>query len=496
MKIKNRNAQGGTPGRKQNGKTSSKGEKSSGKRPQNKVSHELDYKLRATPNISNRYQKYARQIIYPGDTSDSSVLPARVPAQLCPRIIRKNFVLGADNVDAQGSTVIVMEPDMLTPAYILRGASQVLGPTARLKVTSERLTADPLGLKGVIKVMDGEVGTTMINNLVPIPDSTATSRNGFLISNVGATTFDIYVTAVSQFVNEAVLRVWTKTAAGAWTAAGATGFLPSIGKTTFKLGLSMPASTDAMAFSLLDPNDAYISSKTYSISLDMIIGNGVQEVTYTSGNEALNLFQEIPEYILDNDINDVRLTSMSLLVTNTSPPLYRSGEIYAARMQRKDLTTIADLPGHIVALPDNRKYIGSAETGAYVWWMPDTQELAEPAPLHDWTLSARKQEVIVVYIKGLGANVSFNCQFCWAPEFNTPNQLFEKRVTPPYTQEWEKVRYHLALMSAASCNPGHYDLFKSLVTRGVQGARNIYDHYNEHRQIYDGLLSILLKAMV
>lgn len=493
MKTKSRNAQGVTPSRKQSGKTSSKGEKSQGKRPQKVV--QMEFLQRSVPKVSNRYNKYARQIIYPGDASDPDVLPARTPAQLCPRIIRKNFVLGASNIDAQGSTVIVMEPDMLTPAYILKGDVQQLGPTARLKVTSERLTADPQGMRGVVNVLDGETGAQVLSNLIPIADSVNTIKNGLKVSCVGASTFDIYATAISQFQNEAVLRVWYKTN-GVWTDNGSTGFLPGMGKTTFKLNMTLNAGTTALAFQLLDATNAFITAKTYSLSLDMIIGNGASEVTFASSSEGLNLFQEIPNYILDNDINDARLTSMSLLVTNTSAPLQRSGQIYAARMQRRDISDVDSIPVQIAALPDNRKYVGAAENGAYVWWMPDTLELAEPAPLAQWTANARHQEVIVVYIKGLSAASSFNCTFCWAPEFNTPNQLFEKRVTPFYTAEWEKVRYNLALLNAASCNPDHYEMFKNLVAKGYQGAKGIYDHYNDHKAIYDGLMAILLQALV
>lgn len=434
----------------------------------------------------------ASQVIYPGDTSEPQVLPTYTPAQLCSRVIRKVFTIGPANIDANGNATIVMEPNMLSPAYIQRNGAVSLGPGI-LKSVSSRLNADKPSMSGAIKFMNSNDGTTLVLNLTSIPDTTPTSWSGFYCSCVAASVLDIYATTETQMSKTVRLRLVYKTA-GAWTNLVTLGNQPvSIGLSVSATGVAVPAGTTAIGFQFIDESNQVVTAQGYGVKVSMVLGNGVSAVTVSTQALAANLFQEIPDYILDANITDARVTSMSILATNTSPPLYKGGNIYAARAPRECLTDIHDLAKYIQALPSNRGYRGAAESGAYAWWYADTQSISEPAPIWDWTREADKQDVLVIRMEGLDPeHAAFQCHFAWSVEFHTPNQLFEKVCSPPYTPAWENARFVLSTLNAATCNPDHLDILRSIVAAG----KRAYTHYEEHRGLYDALASILTKALV
>ena len=165
------------------------------------------------------------------------------------------------------------------------------------------------------------------------------------------------------------------------------------------------------------------------------------------GGTSDHLFQEIPEYLLDSGIDSGVVNSLAILASNTSAELEKQGEIFAARAPRDILHDWPTIQDSIVALPANREYHGLAATGAYAWWLPDTIESSNPTTIAEYSEIVNKQDILIIYMKGLSANSSFNLTFVWNVSFHTRNQLFEKIQTPTY-RDWETDRKSTRLNSS------------------------------------------------
>jgi hypothetical protein len=135
-----------------------------------------------------------------------------------------------------------------------------------------------------------------------------------------------------------------------------------------------------------------------------------------------------------------------------------------------------------------------ASEGAFVTWMPSQFDEFEVDTLANKHLQLKDAEYIIIKVAGwnppAGTTASFRLQFDWIIEFYTPNQLFEKVITPPNTPEFEAL-YHLLLsMDAATCNPGHLDQLRSLIGSGLNGLSSGLEFYGKHRELINGIISL------
>lgn len=438
----------------------------------------------------------ARQIILPGHTSSPLVLPASTPATLCSRIIRKNFVIDSSSISPDGRTAILMTADLFGPAYILKPGASVIPDNPGPCSFQGKFSAATLNVQGSLTGVGTIVSSDGANKAVE-PLTTATA------GGVTHSCYDVTVGSVMDVTynvrkdsqhSSALWLCMSAVHAGAWTPTQRSPQITSANvavQGTFGMG----PGDRYFAFWLEGDNGPIYNDATAKIDLSVTFGGQAGLAQFSLGGSSQTLFQKVGPYILDNDIESGRMDSMSMLVTNTSAALDKKGEIYITRATPDVLHDWANLEANITALPDNRKHIGAAEFGGYCWWMADTVETQNPAPIMEYAKSLNNQEIILCYIKGLDPlKSSFNVSFAWCVEFYTKNQLFEKVCTPPKMPEWDVMTQALSLVNAASCNPEHYDLFKSIITRGANAASAVYDHYKQHQAAYTALLG-LLKAL-
>lgn len=443
---------------------------------------------------SRRALSMAKGLILPGSVSSVGPYPSTTPAQLCTRIIKKNFVLGAANISVNGRSAIVVTPDLYGPAHILRPGTVTIptapGPFSMSVDITPDVSYALYGIKGLaqFKSGDGSKSDLCLPSAVNLGGDIRAAWD-ITCASVCTLTINMVKTAVRAEGYERVC-FFTSTG-GAWQPAFKGPSLPKTGMHV-QLEFTMGAGTRYFGMYFENENGNPIGDADARANVHIQYGYPGQTPQAFLGGSSDHLFQEIPNYLLDSGIDSGCVNSVACLVSNTSAALEKQGEIFAARAPREILNDWDSITDSIVALPPNREYHGLAETGAYAWWMPDTIEAANPGTVGEYSELIRKQDVLVFYLKGLSANSSFNVTFYWNVSFHTRNQLFEKRSTPPNDPEWVRVYHALALLPAASCNPEHDNLFKALVKKGSKIANDVYGHYQDHKGIYDGLISLLL----
>lgn len=442
---------------------------------------------------SRRYLDYARQMILPGHTSVAQVLPARAPAQMCSRIIRKNYVLGASNITADGRAAIVMTPDLYGPAYILHPGA-ILLPTAPGPFSiNGRFTTDKSYVLGAMKGAGNFVSGNGLQKALAFPqrvDIGGDVRAAWDISCVSACTVVVRMRKANPFLQTCRVRFYTSSG-GAWAATFNGIQLASSALIETQYTVAMAANTRYFGFYFEDSDGLPSSNSDFVVDFNISYGENSQTPQASIGSTTETLFQEIPDYILDSRIESGRVNSFAVLASNVTAELDKQGEVYACRAPRDILLDWEDPASAVAALPDNRKYIGNASTGAYAWWMADTIEASNPTTIGQYSSNIRGQDILVIFFKGLKATSAINVTFVWNVEFHTQNQLFEKIPTPPVTPEWEQMLHALALVQAASCNPEHEGLFSQIVSKGSKYAKAAYSHYKEHEQTYNMLMTLL-----
>lgn len=449
-----------------------------------------------TLSARGRDLQMARSIILPGATNNPTPLPCSATAQLATRIIRKNFTLGSSNLSADGRAAIIITPDMYSPAYIMRPGTTLIpsvpGPFS-MSGNSE-IGDDPVlgGFYGFQNFRSGSGSEASWADPIHVTLGGDT-RTVFDIACVSACTVTAVLKRNSK--HDAYVRVrFFTSVAGAWSAAFTGVALGDYG-TTVQQTIALAANTRYFGWYFENANGSpYIGNEGSSLRVEISLSYGEvgQTPQATLGGSADHLYQEIPNYILDSKIESGCVNSFSVLVSNSSSQVTKQGQVYAARCNMDVLTNWAQLESNIAALPDNRRYIGLAETGAYAWWMPDTIETAAPDTVVSYTNAVRKQEILIVYLKGLPATATFNVSFSWNVSFYTRNQLFEKIPTPPLTESWLQTFHALANLPAASCNPEHESMFRALVKKVADGAGSAYQHYERNKVLYDSLAKMLM----
>jgi len=380
-------------------------------------------------------------------------------------------VLDVDSATLPNGFTAIMRADLTDPGFIsatgvtlVPAAVGILGLEGRAvgvnNGASEADTAQKF-------VANGASETPSMLQLQSIADSGAVSHAGFNLTPAAATSCSFVI----YYQDTATIRFWTKVAAGAWVLLGSrSGIVTS----TQSFQVAIPINTNAIAFDFT----AGPVSAPPSVSLQMTFDNA--QVTSAA---AASIAPAFPKFILDLGITSGRVISMSLLASNTSADVARGGNINAARAPFTH-GVFANIPSNIALLPDNRRYQGPASEGAYVWWMPSQIDEFEPNSVVEIVPSLREADFVIVNVTGwapgagLGSS-TFRLQFDWLVEFYTPNQLFEKIQTPPLVDEFELLYHQLLTVHAATCNPGHLDLLKEALRRGMSAVSHVHGIYSE-----------------
>lgn len=316
----------------------------------------------------------------------------------------------------------------------------------------------------------------------PCTDSLGNVKNGFKL-----TAQIVAVNSQMSFHNlgkdTLVLTVYKKLAAGAWDAGSVLKIGPNGYATLTKL-LDIGIDAVAFDFSADSPKDS---------SVDFSFASTDSQIQFGALNHFTPAFQK---FALDNRVQACRVISMSVLMTNSSSDLNNGGTIDVGNVPR-DFNPYDDVAGNLAGLPANRKYQGPAKTGGYAVWNPDQDDEWQPDNLQQKIVSLNDSTFLFGRVRGWGgAGVSsMKMKFDWIVEFYTDNQLFEKVLTPPQTPEFNLLRYVIASMPRATCNPGHVEALKSLLRSAVSAGTKAYGWYDSHRGVIDPAVELALAAL-
>lgn len=452
--------------------------------------HEPAVKLLGGLKGSARSLKMARSLMLPGLAQPTRPYPALTTAQLCTRTINKNYVIGAANISASGTCAIMMSPNLHGPAYVMKpGVTLYPDAPAPFYINVDAKPGSyALGCFTGLGVFSGS--DQSVNAYPEDVTLLGDTRPAWDISNGLASTVDAYCKKLSQHTKVATITFYWAVA-GAWTESSRLRIADGMEETR-NISLTVPAGAQYFGFRFKDENDNPIKDDhTLRVSLSITYGAPTQTPQATLGGTATALYSHISEYILDSQIESGCINSMAVLCSNTSAALKQQGEIFACRAPPTILHDWGKITDTIVALPSTRFYTGPASQGAYAWWIPDTIESSSPSTIFEYANSIKRQDILFIYMKGLDPDSSFNVSFTWNVSFFTKNQLFEKNLTPPVTQEWQNTYHALSALPAAMCNPEHVEMFKNILRKGVGVAGDLYANYQEHKAIYDALLGIL-----
>ena len=91
----------------------------------------------AAPTVSklNRYKKLMTQMMLPGSVDDPDLIPALASTQLTARSIRKSYVLGPGDIDANGNALVVMKPSVDGPAFVTTPGAATFPPAGAAPFT-------------------------------------------------------------------------------------------------------------------------------------------------------------------------------------------------------------------------------------------------------------------------------------------------------------------------------------------------------------------------
>lgn len=432
---------------------------------------------RANPKqleLAEQLRDYTIQFMAPSETVAPRVCPSTYPSQVCSRHIHKVFDISS-NTHPAGFTVAMM-PNLNQPGFVSSGNPVAIPSTGPGSLVADLIvktngTSTAESVTGMIKATQGSPDALGVNGVI-VQDSFAEPRMALQFDLPVNQIIQISIVQTAGSINPC--PIWYKTGIGAWNVFGFTeklvppvaGLEPTVAGSPWFLGFGAGPGTGTYKVSIRAPEALFSSSAVAALA------PGFEQV------------------ILDLEVGYGRLVSMSCLATNTSPSLADGGTISVARVPYH-FSPFTDVSQNISRLPENRRYQSSAKNGGHVTWMPAQYDEFEVNALPKLAESLSEAEYLLIHVSGWGggANISsFRLQFDWIVEFYTPNQLFEKVLTPPMTKEFETL-YHIMLsMDAATCNPDHLENLKGYLKEGVNTGKDVVKWVGDNA---DSLLSIL-----
>lgn len=439
---------------------------------------------RARTALNPYFRQLAKQFLTPLNAGGSMyVAPNPTPGQVCARHIHKS--LDIKQSDYPDGVSIAMFPNLFLPGFITSKAAQLL-PAAGLGVCavsgSFRLK-QPIGTAADQQHLIAEAGSSMAPmQLLVTPDSALLNYLAMEVTpNIAGQVVNYEIQNVTPGKCTPQFIILTKTVAGAWGSVKT----ENLAENASAAGsFTLAANSTHIAFT-----NANTGGKEPCWKLTL--GLPLSQIHAGAGQSLAPAFEE---FILENDIESGRVMSMSLLATNTSSALSDGGTINVGRVPH-NFDPFRDPVGAMAGLPDNRRYQGAAKTGGYCFWIPGQEDEFQLDGVSEKHRSLAEAEYVFIRIDSWPEGASFRLQFDWVVEFYTPNQLYEKVLTPPLTDQFRQFYYQLLLTPCAMCNPSHAEVLKDLLARGLSTVKSGVDFYDEHKGLIHGAFELLAAAL-
>lgn len=191
--------------------------------------------------------------------------------------------------------------------------------------------------------------------------------------------------------------------------------------------------------------------------------------------------------VLLGRVERYRVTALSLLATYSGNFLNNGGVIAAARTQPK--YSYNDVPYSALTKLQDHKYQGPIVDGAYCWWMPYSYEEMDYRTDVLAPADATQLRVAGEFADDNGALV---ITVCAVVEFYSPLQIFSHEPGPFSSDEYLELLHALDKIPAATCNPGHRELFSAIWDKGLSVARQGVGYLIEHPEIVAKMAALFL----
>lgn len=449
---------------------------------------------RPSPRKLSEAEQYfialAAQIKAPGESSTQLISPNCAPAQVCCRRFRRVVDVSQANY---AKLKVAMFPNLFMPGYI-GGAAAVSIPSAGtgplMLAGNAKSDGTNLSLNTLTTLRaNGSSGATeAVIVSIPIADSAASTINAFL-ANIPASTFmSVSAENISQTpLAQPQLRIYCRIIGGIWvdvTPVAAQVAIPEH-KTMYYTFTTPAVPYNAIGFRVEDTTGKDVALRISLAANNMQIVGGVDSA----------IGPAFEQQIIDHNITNGRVISMSLLATNTTSELYSSGTVNVGRVPN-DFNVASAFAPQLAGLPANRRYQGPFRTGGHVTWMPSQLDEMEIDNVSAMQRSLNDAEFIALEIPDWIAGATVRLTFTWLVEFYTPNQLFEKVLTPPRTERWMLVYYALLNSDAAGCNPDHIADKNSFLATLQDGLKRGLGFYQEHKHLINPLAEAIMSALL
>lgn len=405
--------------------------------------------------VDERYKSYAELICNPAACPEPLILPDYGSHTVDVR--RFTRIIDVDQADYP-SLKVVMNPNLHQPGFITCAQDGLIPSAGPGELALHGYFLNDGTNNGVLTSdFKAQADTeAAIMHLVPITYGGVT-RYGFHVvgtATVGAKTFNIRFTNIANTENGNPRIKFYNAYSNAWhtdfmTGVNANGF-PLARGTSYTITGEWDNAAQAMGFDI-DSNKG--------IKVECAIQfNQVQAETYHIDTYA-PAFQE---QAIDQHVTKMRLTAMSMLISNTSSAVSNGGSLTIARVPH-GINHWGALPKEVSKLPTNRYMSGPAALGGYCFWMPRDQE--------EWAINDvgvkmdqyKTADFIAAELTGWPAGASAKITFTWVVEFYTENQLFAKHETPIYDDRFGQLVQVLNRAPAAFHNPDHESGLASVV---------------------------------
>jgi len=430
-------------------------------------------------------EKLSKQFLTPGMDSgtDLVVAPASAPQQVCVRHLHKE--LDITSALQPNGFKVVMRPDLQNPGFVTSpvtlfvpaGGPGPLDGNGTLIGLTDGSDID----EGVARFVDNTL-VEILSEVTPIVDSLAVQHFGFNINTVGPCA--ISLSLIKRSLSPANVNVWCKIPAGPWVLVIT---LPTTQSKEVSFSGGILPNSDAIAFSVFGNTDSFSARFALGLSSAQVQSAGVN--SYAPAFETFGI---------DNNITSYRVLSMGCLLQNTSPDLLNGGSINTGRVPYDFVPFGPNTVDALSSLPTNRRYQGKAKDGSNITWMPSQYTEFEPDSVSAKTQALAVAEYLFAEVDGWGGGASvssFKVHFDWIVEFYTPNQIFEKVLTPPRTPEFDVLFNVMLMMPAATCNPEHEEGYKRFLNKVLDTAGKGLSFYKEHADTINALAQGLMSMI-
>ncbi len=431
--------------------------------------------------IPRSHFRQAEQLVDPDKYPYSVMLPDINSKNRCTRKFTKSFTIASTDGGCSNGFRLAVLPSADSPIVYSGPDTNIPAIPGPYRVSGRAFISSTNFEHSTLRVDDGT--NTALCQLQPITDSGAKTLYGIYASNtVSAVTTDarLSLTAVdSKHSLPLVLTVY-QMRAGVWVA---------ISKVTVPrkeyVDYSMAAAAGTAIGFELDASNTSV----HQLEIQFSVASG------SSGQVGGKALYDMTRGTLLNDLRGVaqyvRLTGLSLLITNTSAEIARNGNIYTARVPHRQsaFSAASTLQKDVIDM-----YHGDAAHGSYVWWLPGENSTRTMTDLAEYSDQLDTDTILWASVDGWGgvntSSVQVTVTAC--VEFYALSQLYEKIPPPIDDPGWERTMGVLARMPSASCNPMHKELLRNLIDRGKDAYSKVSGHYIANKQLYDALAAILL----